>query len=341
MLQPPPPAVTDNGFLTVILTDNPEDPPSSDAPTSNNTPPANTPPTLAFGLAAQDILTEGSTGLTLPLFNSVTFNTHQAGQHVDAIELSITNISNVGDEYISFDDTLVNLTNGAGLTANGFNYNILLDGSTAMITIGGFNAAGQAETLLNNLAYKNSASSYALGDRTFSLETISDSGGPELSQTNLSAIVTLNKPTVVNDFLMGSVGDDTFSFTAGEWSPADVIDGSFGHDTLKFLSNATIDLTSLPTATVNIEQIDLDGQYASIELDALAIHELTGLIDNTLFINGAASNDVTISDAGWNNITNGSTPAGYNHYAQTLNVQGTDFTIELYLDTDINPTGLA
>ncbi|MBT6479756.1 MAG: hypothetical protein HOK69_11755, partial [Gammaproteobacteria bacterium] len=92
-------------------------------------------PTLT-ATGASPTFTEGDSGATL--FTGATLSTVEAGQSVESMKLTVTNIDDSGSEYLTIDGSDVLLTNGTtGTTAGGntFGYSVAVSGTTATVTL--------------------------------------------------------------------------------------------------------------------------------------------------------------------------------------------------------------
>lgn len=122
--------------------------------------------------------TEGSSAV--PLFGGVSFNTVESGQTITQMVFTITNLSNGSFEKLGIDGTAVTLADGTNVTTigSGATVQVSVSGTTATVTMthAGLSAA-QAQTMLNNVSYRNDSPGPSGSPRVVTIETVRDNGG--------------------------------------------------------------------------------------------------------------------------------------------------------------------
>ncbi len=141
--------------------------------------------------------TEGGSAQTL--FSSASASTVESGQTLIGLTLTVSN-SGISTERLNIDGTSVVLTQGtSGTTAtNSLNYNVLVPGSTATITVsGGTLSTAAMQTLVNGISYNNTSPDPSNASRVVTITAISDSGSNSGSNSNTAAL-TLSSTVSVN-----------------------------------------------------------------------------------------------------------------------------------------------
>ena len=179
-----------NSTITVVLV--------NDAPTLTA---AAVNPTFNEGGAARD------------LFSGVTVDTIEAGQTIEELTFTVTNVTDGINEIVVIDGDNVALTDtNTGTTgANSYGYSVSLLGSTATVTLTTTGASvADAQTLVDGLAYQNAQVNPTITNRVATLSSIKDNGGIanggiDTSGLSIASTVTLipavppnNAPTVAN-----------------------------------------------------------------------------------------------------------------------------------------------
>ena len=122
--------------------------------------------------------TEGSSAV--PLFGGVSLNTVESGQTITQMVFTITNLSNGSFEKLGIDGTAVTLADGTNVTTigRGATVQVSVSGTTATVTMthAGLSAA-QAQTMLNNVSYRNDSQGPSGSPRVVTIETVRDNGG--------------------------------------------------------------------------------------------------------------------------------------------------------------------
>jgi hypothetical protein len=147
-------------------------------------------------------------GSPVDLFSAPAASAIEAGQNLDQLVLTVSNVAGTGAaESLLIDGTTVSLTNGnsiASTTTNGMAVSVALAAGTATVTIskvGGVSAAA-INTLVDALAYGNSSEDPGNASRVVTLASLRDTGlnggGDDNIHTGLGIASTVTV-TPVND----------------------------------------------------------------------------------------------------------------------------------------------
>ena len=126
-------------------------------------------------------------------------STVEPNQLINCITLDVTSVADGETEFLRIDGSYVALTAGTTVTAtNGYTVTVTANGSTISLTIdlaGGVSTAAAA-TLLDNLAYLNTAEILANGTRTVTITGLRDTGGTanggqDTNNANIVSTITL------------------------------------------------------------------------------------------------------------------------------------------------------
>ncbi|WP_417451394.1 VCBS domain-containing protein, partial [Kordiimonas sp.] len=253
---------TDTGSTTVSVT-GVNDEPTLTATGSN--------PTFTEGGSASDV------------FNTVAASTVEAGQTITGLTLTVTNVSDTGNEILNIDGTAVTLDDSeTGTTAtNSLTYSVSVSGSTATVTLsGGTMSAAATQTLVDGISYENTSDNPTTGaNRVVTVTSMTDSGGTDDGgddSASLSVVSTVSL-TAVNDApVVGNVFGD---------SASEVISGA-GATAVSDLSDATV---------TNADSADFNGGF-------LTIAQNTGTINGSWAVDGT-----TITSGGDGTVTAGET----------------------------------
>jgi hypothetical protein len=141
--------------------------------------PVNDEPTLtATGLSP----TFTENGSPVSLFSGASASTVEAGQNLDQIVLTVTNVAGTGaSESLLIDGTTVALTTHSETTStNGMTASVVLAGGTATITLSSATPSGisaaAVNTLVNALAYGNSSEDPGNANRVVTITSLRDTG---------------------------------------------------------------------------------------------------------------------------------------------------------------------
>ena len=174
------PETSNNCAITVSITG------VNDAPTLTAT---GTNATFTEDAAAADI------------YSSVTISTVESGQTITELILTVTNVFNGADEILTIDNSDVELTDENSLTtsSNGMTVGVSLTGNTATVTIskaGGISTT-DAQTLIDDITYRNENDTPNTSNRVVTLISIKDNGGTDNSGSDTSIISIVSTITVV------------------------------------------------------------------------------------------------------------------------------------------------
>ena len=181
-------------------------------------------PTLT-ATGSNPTFTEGGTAGSL--FTGTNISTVEAGQTIEALTLTVTNVTNGSSEIVNLDGMAIALTNGtSGTTAtNSLSYSVSVVGTTATLSLaGGAMSTAAAQTLIDSASYQNTSSSPDTSDRVITLTALKDSGGTANGGDDTAALSVASTVTVagVND---GTTGDLIISGEALEGETL-TVDGS-------------------------------------------------------------------------------------------------------------------
>jgi hypothetical protein len=185
------------------------------------------------------------------LFSSVTASTVEAGQFIDEIVLSVTNVTGA-DEFLTIDGVDVPLVDGTTVptTTAGVTAAVTVAGTTATITI--LSATGltgaEAGTLIDGLAYTKTTVGPGELPRTVTIVSLhdtggTDNGGDDTGNPGLTSTVNFNIPPTIEV-------DATLNYTENQ--SAQVID-------------ATITITDSDDADMEGAVVKITGNYAGAE----------------------------------------------------------------------------
>ncbi|MBF0324565.1 MAG: DUF4347 domain-containing protein [Alphaproteobacteria bacterium] len=279
-------------------------------------------PTLS-ATASSPNFTEGGTAVTL--FSGAAISAVEAGQNITELRLTVTNVAGTGaTESVTIDGTSVALTNGnTGNTAtNTFAYSVALAGGTATVTITKTDTAANYQTLVNALAYRNTAADVDANTRVVTLTYVKDDGGTANSgdDTN-SALAVASTVTNVN------VNDEP-TLTATAASPTYTENAATGAAPFSGSAFGTVEsgqnITEMAFTVGNLA----DGTAETLTLDGSTITLTNGASGTTT---GGASIGYAVSVTGSTatvTLTKTATTATWNGYLDGLR----------YKTTSDNPT---
>jgi hypothetical protein len=202
-------------------------------------------PTLAV-TALNPTFTEG--GAAVALYTGAVVGTVEPGQTLNALILTVTNVSDGANEILSIDGSDVALTDGTSITTatNGFSASVSVTGGTATVSLSGANVSTSAmQTLVDGIGYRNTGDAPGIGNRVVTLTSLADNGGTAgggsdtatLSLASTVAVIAVNDPPVVSNVNGDSV-DTVAAGTAagidqnGDAAVADVDSADFNGGTL-------------------------------------------------------------------------------------------------------------
>ena len=211
--------------------------------------PVNDAPSLTAGSGAVSFV-EGSSAVGL--FSDAAISTVEAGQSILQFTLTVSHLSDGGNEFLGIDGSSVALTPGTSLTTagNGLNVTVSVSGDTATINLTkptGLSVA-TAQSLINGLTYRNDSEAPTTGNRVVTLTGLQDSGGTANAGTDTSSLSIASTVTVVaiNDapVLVTTSGSAAFVEAADAINTPLVVDAGI------LISDA--DSAKLASATVSI-----------------------------------------------------------------------------------------
>ncbi|MBA1419792.1 MAG: cadherin-like domain-containing protein [Epsilonproteobacteria bacterium] len=223
--------------------------------------PVNDAPTLT-ALSHNPTFTEGDADVQL--FGFVTPDTIEAGQSIDELVFTVSNVTDGNYELVTLDGTtftLADLVSGTSAT-NGYDYSVSLVGTTATITLTTLGATpANIANLGGSINYRNSSENPTTSDRVFTISSITDSGGTlnggvDTSSPNLVSIVTMvainDAPTSTDNTL--SIGkNSTYIFVTSDFNYSDV-DGD-PLNSVKITTLETVGTLQLSGTDVTLDQV--------------------------------------------------------------------------------------
>ncbi|MGR5499079.1 tandem-95 repeat protein, partial [Vibrio sp. DNB22_10_4] len=153
--------------------------------------------------ALNPIFTEN--GSSVSIFSSAAVDTVEASQLIESITWQVSGVTNSGGEYLVVDGTDVSLVDGVSGTssANSFAYQVsVVSSGVFSVSVSKQDTASNYQTLIDGIAYKNTAENIVTGSRTISITNLVDSGGSDGSNLNSNSSLSLTStlPIVgVND----------------------------------------------------------------------------------------------------------------------------------------------
>ena len=270
---------------------------SATATRTMNVIPINDAPILSI---SSDNPTFTENGSPVGVYSNASVDLVEAADNATAMVISVDGLANGSDEILVIDGQAIELTdlNSETTTTGSYDVNVSVTGATATITItkaGGFTGT-DAETILNNLAYNNTAEILFNGTRTITFTSVTDSGGG--GDTGLSGVASTVNVVGVND------------------DPTNV--GSLPTDI-----NVTEDVSSaIGLSSIDVSDLDANGLSLTVRLTA-ANGNLTA----------AAGTGITIGNNGTSDITLTGTLSDLNSYLDVnSNIQYLSSTANLYGD---------
>ncbi|WP_028470765.1 DUF4347 domain-containing protein, partial [Neptunomonas japonica] len=137
----------------------------------------NSEPTLST-IATDPFFATG--GSATSLFSGTIVDTIESGQTLSSLTLTVSNVSDGGNEILNIDGNQIALSNGTSgiTTGNSLNFNVTVVGSTATVSLsGGALSTAQADSLIDAISYQHNSGSPTLGDRIVTITELVDSGG--------------------------------------------------------------------------------------------------------------------------------------------------------------------
>ena len=268
-------------------------------------------PTLT-ATGADPTFTEG--GSNQDLFSGVTIDTVESGQTITGMTITVTDVSDTGEEFMEIDGSVIDITQASSNTTatNGLSYSVAFSSGTATITLsGGTLTEVEAQTLVDGLTYGHTGDDPTTGSsRVVTLTSITDSGSNTGDNDNVAALAVSSTVsiTAVNDAPVVSNlnGDAASEIVAGDGAQdvtdlndvtvtnADSSDYNGGFITLSQLSGTTngdwsvdgTNVTSGGDATISAGETIQVGSLSVGTVDATD----DGQGGNTLTINFSSAN---------------------------------------------------
>jgi hypothetical protein len=262
--------------------------------------PVNDEPTLTATGSSPTFVENGA---AIDLFNTVAASTIEAGQNLDQLVLTVTNVAGTGaTESLTIDGTIVVLTNLNSQTTatNGMTASVALSGGTATVTIskvGGISSA-LMQTLVDNLAYDNTSEDPGAANRVVTLTSLRDTGPGGAPDDNISTLSIASTVTVT------PVNDEP-TLTATGSSPTFVENGA-AIDLFNTVAASTVEAgQNLDQLVLTVTNVAGSGATESLTIDGTIV-VLTNLNSQTTATNGMTASvalsggtaTVTISKAG-------------------------------------------
>jgi len=179
--------------------------------------PINDEPTLT-ATATNPSFTEG--GAAADMFNAVTIDTIEAGQSLNALQLTVSNLSNGSAEVLTIAGVALPLVaTPSTALGNGFNYVISVASNTATVTLsGGTLSVADMQTLIDGIAYSNTNLAATAGNRVVTLKRLDDdgaTGAPNDNTVTVTIASTVTVVTVNNAPIIANLNNDALSFVSG------------------------------------------------------------------------------------------------------------------------------
>ncbi|MGI9517995.1 MAG: DUF4347 domain-containing protein, partial [Pirellulaceae bacterium] len=253
-------------------------------------------------------------GGQVALFTGTNIDLIDTGDLVDTLVITVDSLANGSDEKLVVDGQDIELThlNAETTTTNSYNVSVSVSGNTATVTITkatGF-TAGQAETLVDGLAYNNANENPLGASRNITLTSIKDDGGAGGGNVDTQALAITSQVDIQpdNDPPVAAIGPAAF--------------GVNEDDSPRLLFGLTVSDVDAGSNDVEVRVSVLDG--------ILTIGNLTGL---TITSGSNGSGSVTVQG----NLTDLNNALTTLTYRPDPDFFGTD-TITLHVD-DLGNTG--
>ncbi len=242
-------------------------------------------------------------GAAVDLFSGPSASTVEAGQTLDQIVITVTNVAGTGaTESLLIDGTTVELNNGNSETTltNGLTAAVVLAAGVATVTVSGagISAAAMA-TLVDNLAYGNTSEDPGSASRVVTVTSLRDDGLNGGGNDNINSTLAVSSTvtvTPVNDeptltatglnpgFTENGAAVDLFSTVA-----VSAIEGS------QNLNNLVLTVSNV-AGTGATENLTIDGTIVELTNGNSEVTATNGMTASVVLAGGTAT--VTISKAG-------------------------------------------
>ena len=223
------------------------------------------------------------------LYSTVAASTIEAGQSLDQLILTVTNVAGTGaTEYLFIDGTLVQLSNLNSQTTgtNGMTAVTALAGGTATVTIsktGGISSSLMQE-LVDGLVYRNFTADPGAASRVVTITSLRDSGLNGSGNDNINSALSIASTVTVTPV------NDEPTFTATGTNPGFTENGA-AVDLFSSPSASAIEAGQLSkTLVVTVTNVAGTGTTESLTIDGTIV-ELTTHSETT------ATNGMTASVA--------------------------------------------
>ncbi|MDO9299008.1 tandem-95 repeat protein [Bradyrhizobium sp.] len=290
----------DDRILTYTVNDGFVDSPSDTA--TIHVEARNDEPTLT-ATAANPGFTEN--GAAVDLFSGPFASTVEAGQTLNQIIVTVTNVAGTGaTESLLIDGTTVELNNGnSEVTAtNGMTASVVLAGGTATVTVSratGISAADMA-TLVDNLAYGNTSEDPGSANRVVTVTSLRDDGLNGGGNDNINSTLAVSSTVTVTP-----VNDEPTLTTTG-LNPGFTENGAavdlFSTPVVASAIEAGQNLNTLILTVSNVagtgatENLTIDGTVVELNNGNSEITATNGMTASVVLAGGVAT--VTISKVG-------------------------------------------
>ncbi len=277
----------------------------------------NTPPTLD---AIGGTVTFTENGAAVDLFDSAAISTVEPAQSITQLVLTVDQLANGGQEFLSIDGTDITLDQPGTITTadNGLTVDVSLNAGTATIAIsagpGGFSAA-IAEALVDGLAYRNASEAPDITPREITLTSITDSGGTlnggadtrTLQLASTVAIVAVNDPptmvapssfSVIEDVPLALTGIVLADVDAGN-APVDVLfSATSGTLTAASTNGVSVQGGGGSAVTLSGSIADINGFIAAGQLAFTTAPDATGDVSLTITIDDRGNTGIDPGNSG-------------------------------------------
>ncbi|PHV61736.1 cadherin-like domain-containing protein [Cyanobacterium aponinum] len=212
------------------------------------------------------------------LFNNSVTSTIEAGQLINQLVFTVSNLSNGGNERLRINGTPFNLTNGTNFTLSSGLYsgNVSVSGGIATVTINSSSGATSAQinALVDSIAYRNFSQDPTAGNRVVTITSITDNGGVLDGGDNNS------NPNLISTIEVIPVNDQpTLNATGVNNAPYN--ENASAVDLFSTISSSTIEsgqtLTQLQLTVNNVS----DGVNEVLNIDGSAVTLTNGNTVNT------------------------------------------------------------
>jgi large repetitive protein len=249
--------------------------------------PVNDQPTLsATGLSPG--FTEN--GSAVDLYSTVAASTVEAGQNLDQLILTVTNVAGSGaTESLFIDGTTVELNNGNSETTltHGMTASVALAAGTATVTVskvGGI-LASDMQALIDALAYGNTSDDPGAASRVVTITSLRDTGSNVVPNDNINSTLSVQSTVAVTPV------NDPPTLTATS------VGGTFIEDSPPITGSGPVDLFSTPHAST----IEAGQAFKQIVVTVSNVADTTEFLDvsgTAVDLTNGNSEGITVGGAG-------------------------------------------